>query len=189
MSSCKVLPVNMAIIPTNRGTASRRGLVRLSRGRLAQPPVSQRLAPGSRLVRCGAVTCGILPVIRCAFCQSRARLAFSLPGIILVLWPGQPSPLQTHASCLAAVGLEAIALTRSASVIRKKKFLAVQALPARLARLHWSQSQKEPEEEKQGTRGRKSSRRKIKRRRRNKNFQRIFRRKSTGIRSILNRRF
>jgi hypothetical protein len=112
------------------------------------------------------------------------------PEIILVLWPGQPSPLQLTLPGLAAVGLEAIALTRSASVIRKKKFLAVQALPARLARLHWSQSQKEPEEEKQGNQRKKiQPEEKSKDGRRNKNFQRIFRRKSTGIRSILNRRF
>jgi hypothetical protein len=92
--------------------------------------------------------------------------------IILVLWPGQPGPLQLTFPGLPTVWLQAIALARSASVIRKKKFLAVQAFPARGARLHWSQSQKESEAEKQGNQREKiQPEEKSKDRIRNKKFQ------------------
>ena len=113
-----------------------------------------------------------------------------IPEIILVLRLGQPRPLQRAFPGLAAVRLEAIALACSTPVIGKKKTLAVQALPAGLGRLHRSQSQTEPSLERQGNQRKKiQPQEQSKRRRRKKNFQRILGRKSTGRRSILNRRF
>ena len=113
-----------------------------------------------------------------------------IPEIILVLRLGQPRPLQRAFPGLAAVRLEAIALACSTPVIGKKKTLAVQALPAGLGRLHRSQSQTEPSSERQGNQRKKiQPQEQSKRRRRKKNFQRILGRKSTGRRSILNRRF
>ena len=113
-----------------------------------------------------------------------------IPEIILVLRLGQPRPLQRAFPGLAAVRLEAIALACSTPVIGKKKTLAVQALPAGLGRLHRSQSQTEPSAERQGNQRKKiQPQEQSKRRRRKKNFQRILGRKSTGRRSILNRRF
>ena len=67
-----------------------------------------------------------------------------VPEIILVLRLGQPRPHEFAFSGLAAVGLEAIALTLSTPVIGKKKFLAVQALASGLRRLHRFQIEKEP---------------------------------------------
>src|SRR5271167_4452691 len=104
-----------------------------------------------------------------------------IPEIILVLRLGQPSPHELALPGLAAVGFEAIALALSTPVIGKKKFLAVQAFAAGLRRLHRFQNKKEPISE-TGAEGRKKnqSEEKSDRRRREKNFQRIWRRKSTG---------
>jgi len=107
-----------------------------------------------------------------------------VPEIILVLRLGQPCPHELALPGLAAVGFEAIALALSTPVIGKKNFLAVQALAAGLRRLHRFQNKKEPVSE-TGAEGRKKNQAEEKsdRRRRKKNFQRIWRRKSTGRRS------
>jgi hypothetical protein len=62
-----------------------------------------------------------------------------IPEIILVLRLGQPSPHEFAFPGRAAVGFEAIALALSASIIGKKKFLAVQTLASGSRWLHWFQ--------------------------------------------------
>jgi hypothetical protein len=104
--------------------------------------------------------------------------------IILVLWLGQPGPLRRAFAGLTAVGLMAVTLALATPGIGKKKFLAVQALASAARRLHRFQSQKEPVSESRAKR-----RKKIQpeensgRRRRQKSFQRIVRRKAKGRRS------
>jgi hypothetical protein len=108
-----------------------------------------------------------------------------IPEIVLVRGLGQPGPLRLALAGLAAVGFMAVTLAWPTPIIRKKKFLAVQALASATRRLHRFQSQKEPVSE-----DRAKQRKKIQpeqnsgRGRRKKSFQRIFRRKPKGRRSI-----
>jgi hypothetical protein len=67
-----------------------------------------------------------------------------IPEVILVLRFGQPSSLRLALAGFTAVGLLAIALALSVPIIRKKKFLAVQAFASGSRRLHRFQYQEEP---------------------------------------------
>ncbi len=64
--------------------------------------------------------------------------------VVLVLRLGQPGCHELALAGLAALGFEAVALTRATPIIEKKKFLTVQALVTGSGRLHRFQNQEEP---------------------------------------------
>lgn len=111
---------------------------------------------------------------------------FRISEIIFVAGFLQPGLLAGSFADLLTLGFGAEALPSPVPVIRKKKFVAVQAITAARLRLHWfqnprNQSGKNPSDCRRKSRSEEES----KHRRRKKNFQRILRRKISGRRSIL----
>jgi hypothetical protein len=177
MSSGKVLPTNMEISPTNRGTCIEQRSCKVRPGELGATSCAAGTCAGQPSCKVTTpVASSVLPVARMLLLPVANPLGvLGISEIVLVLRLGQPGPLELAFPGLTAVGFKAIALALAASTIEQKKFLAVQTLASGCRRLCRFHNQEKPVPE-----NRQCGRKKIQPeedsegRRRKKTFQRIF---------------